>query len=423
MAKPKNKFQKEIVGLSKKLPKLTKTFEKLVKKSFAKYYIVKYGNSYCTECGHKIGKDNSSQVYCTECETLLEYANVYGSYQETAIHHTILVAFKGWQVVRLVYASKKIDRKGEPRYFITEVVQTWIKANGDYDVLSNKATMNYSYMDSWIFSSGLEPRTNSQLHIRRSMIDGYIYKKVSLIPNLVRNGYDINFHKDRDVSIVQSISLILSNSMAETLFKAKQYSLFARCISYRNTVEWHWKSIKIAIRNNYQVKSADIWLDYLSDLEQLEKDLLNVKYICPENLQAAHNSTSTKIRRINAAKDLEKQIEQINKDNKDYLEEKAQYFGIKMKSENITIEPLKSVKEFMDEGAILDHCVFTSSYYKERRSLILSARKDGVPIETIEISLNDMKILQARGLKNKESKYHHEIIELVNQNLNKIARV
>ena len=44
-------------------------------------------------------------------------------------------------------------------------------------------------------------------------------------------------------------------------------------------------------------------------------------------------------------------------------------------------------------------------------------------LETIELSLREMRILQARGLENKETKYHKEIVELVEQNMKTISKV
>jgi hypothetical protein len=42
-------------------------------------------------------------------------------------------------------------------------------------------------------------------------------------------------------------------------------------------------------------------------------------------------------------------------------------------------------------------------------------------IETVELSLKDMKILQSRGMNNIASEYHDRIINLVQSNIKKIA--
>ena len=81
---------------------------------------------------------------------------------------------------------------------------------------------------------------------------------------------------------------------------------------------------------------------------------------------------------------------------------------------------LESVQEYLEEGKALHHCVFTNEYYLKEQSLILSARIDGKRIETIEVSLETMKVIQCRGLQNKSSEYHDRIIDLVNRNIRQI---
>jgi hypothetical protein len=55
-----------------------------------------------------------------------------------------------------------------------------------------------------------------------------------------------------------------------------------------------------------------------------------------------------------------------------------------------------SVQDFIDEGRELNHCIYTNKYFCRKDSLILSATIDNKRIETIEFSLKEMKIVQAR---------------------------
>ncbi len=61
------------------------------------------------------------------------------------------------------------------------------------------------------------------------------------------------------------------------------------------------------------------------------------------------------------------------------------------------------------------HCV--SGYHSKVDSLILSACIDGKRIETIEVSLSQLKVIQSRGVCNRNTKYHNRIVHLVNQNI------
>ena len=68
----------------------------------------------------------------------------------------------------------------------------------------------------------------------------------------------------------------------------------------------------------------------------------------------------------------------------------------------------------------MHHCVFECGYHKKAKSLILSARIEGKPIETVEVNLETYKVVQSRGVCNKSTEYHEEIIGLVNANMHLI---
>ena len=78
---------------------------------------------------------------------------------------------------------------------------------------------------------------------------------------------------------------------------------------------------------------------------------------------------------------------------------------------------LESVQAFKEEGTAMHHCVFTNEYYGKADSLILSARINEKRIETIEISLQTLKVVQSRGVCNENTEFHERIIELVNRNI------
>nr|MCR5744973.1 PcfJ domain-containing protein [Bacteroidales bacterium] len=80
---------------------------------------------------------------------------------------------------------------------------------------------------------------------------------------------------------------------------------------------------------------------------------------------------------------------------------------------------LKSLEDYMAEGKKQHHCVFTNAYYGKKESLVLSARmrdNPDKPVETVEISLKDGKVLQCFGPCNTHTEHHQEILDLVNAN-------
>lgn len=87
-------------------------------------------------------------------------------------------------------------------------------------------------------------------------------------------------------------------------------------------------------------------------------------------------------------------------------------------------EAVQSVADMAEEGAKMRHCVYENGYYKKDESLILSARDhDGNRIETIEVSLKTYDVVQSRGVCNKNTEWHNEIVNLVRSNMHLIRGV
>jgi hypothetical protein len=105
-----------------------------------------------------------------------------------------------------------------------------------------------------------------------------------------------------------------------------------------------------------------------------------------------------------------------------YEEQKKQFFGLEFTKENLSISVMESVQDFLEEGDMLRHCVFTNEYHKKESSLILSAKFENKHVETIKVALPSLEIVQCRGNKNKDSPHHKQILKLLNQNLYQIKK-
>lgn len=103
-------------------------------------------------------------------------------------------------------------------------------------------------------------------------------------------------------------------------------------------------------------------------------------------------------------------------DEERFQELKSKFFGISFTDGMIQVRTLESVQDYLTEGTELHHCVFSNEYYLKEDSLILSATIDGRRIETIEISLDTFQVVQSRGVCNKNTEYHDQIVSLVNAN-------
>lgn len=241
-------------------------------------------------------------------------------------------------------------------------------------------------------------------------------------PKYMRYGID---HNLQGISFLQAINTLPYSPKTETLLKAKQYALLGYSNGHSGEIGKYWPSIKICLRNKYKIKDASMWFDYLYLLERYHKDLRNAHYVCPKNLKKAHDLYVAKKKRDDEKERRERDMQrllELKEVAQKYIEEKSKFFDLKLSDGKIIVVPLKNIEEFKQEGDIMHHCVFTNEYFKKKDSLILSARIGKKHIETVEVNLKTLQVVQSRGVCNKNTEYHNRIIGLVKQNIGLIRK-
>lgn len=166
----------------------------------------------------------------------------------------------------------------------------------------------------------------------------------------------------------------------------------------------------VSMENKSQVRKI---LDYLTNKDvKIYVDCINMQNklglvidYYPNDLEKFHDELNSKILEKTHAESAAKH--------------KVKTCFKKTKIGNLQFIPLMSVAEFKEEGRVLKHCVYSSEYYKKEDSLIMSVRdaKSDERVETIEINLREFKLEQARGLENRPSHRHDQIIDAVNKKL------
>ena len=176
----------------------------------------------------------------------------------------------------------------------------------------------------------------------------------------------------------------------------------------------YWASVKICIRNGYTISDGSVWRDTIDLLRHFGKDTNSPKYVCPADLKAEHDKLVAKRNLQRERERTEQQRQKAIEDEKNYLKAKGIFFGLVFSDSLICIKVIESVEEMVEEGRIMHHCV--GGYHNKANSLILSATIDGKRIETIEVSLKTLKVVQSRGVCNSNTEYHDRIIRLVEDN-------
>ena len=425
---PKTELQKRIVTLNKALPKISKEIKQWGYDNCITRYAVRSRKTlYCLECGHK-WKDAAVLVSaltgctCPKCGKHLEMMTHYRPRTREGEYFAIITTAGGMQVIRMIYICKHFKKLHKPERFAQEVMQHWITPEGKAITMSLSVMGFSQYYDQWLFDSKLEVRLKTyRSAMRYNIYPGKIYPQKKVLPVVRRNGFKGAFH---GIAPHQLFAEILSDSFAETLLKTGQVSMLDFYISSDSSeVRRLWPAIRICIRNKYKIKNADTWMDYVHLLQFFGRDILNSFYVCPEDLKMEHDRLIRKKREQERKLEIQQMRATLDKQQKAYAKKKSRFFGLRFTDGKITVKPLESVEEFMIEGDELRHCVFASKYFQRDDSLILSARQGDKPIETIEVSLRSLKVVQARGNNNAPTRYHNEIVSLVESNMHQIGQL
>lgn len=409
--------------MSKRLPKLTATQKAYAFRHCFKHYAIKRANgmNICTECGHSWKSehdlaDTLCGCTCPHCGMELEALRTRKSVFSENEYFSIVTTCKQYQVIRFFFVKSRYKAGQAAEYSIYEVVQRWIAPDGTTTTIARLRGMSVLYYDLWAEYSDMEIRRNGGLRAY-DIAPVCTYPLQRFIPELKRNGFRGDYHNILPYHLFKAL---LSDSRAETLLKAGQYPMLRHYIRSSFDIGQYWASIKICIRNGYTITDCSTWRDTIDLLCHFGKDTNSPKYVCPSDLKAEHDRLVRKRNMQIEREKLEERIRKAEEHEKAYRKLKGVFFGIAFTDGTLQVRVLESVAEFAAEGTELHHCVFSNSYFLKKNSLILSATIDGRRIETIEVSLETLKVVQSRGLHNSNTKYHDRIVSLVSSNVNLI---
>lgn len=353
--KPKNKFQQQVVEASETLPAITNEQIQWGYDNAIEYlgYRSKKGIITCSKCGHSWQGEGEliTTILGCDCPNCKSKLTVKATAKRTfndSYYMTVIDTHKGYQVLRTIMLGYTSKIGEVPKYSASEVMQRWIAPNGKYCTFAKlRQTMGTMYYDSWIFHTPLELR--QEIDVYNRIYTGVVYPKQKLIPELKCTGYKKALYNQKPLDLFR---ILLTDSKAETLIKAKQAKLLKRIMNsgWKN-IDNYWQSIKICIRNNYKIKDATLWCDYIDLLRFFGKDLHNARYVCPDNLKAEHDRYVAKKAKADAQLEIEKQL--VKEDS--FREAKAKFFGLIFSDGLINVRVLESVAEIINEGKAMHH--------------------------------------------------------------------
>ena len=429
---PKTKIQKEVARLSATLRPISDAQIEWAYKHCIEHiaYRTKNGTITCSDFGHvwhskSTLADTLCGCRCPHCGAELKVEETRKRTRHQTRYFCVITSHKGFQVIRVAQVRYE-SRKGEPmKFYCTEVVQRWIAQDGKVTDMALLRGFAFCYCDVWALDSNMEVRPYNSLY-DDVVLWSEVYPRMAVTAQLRRNGFKGDLH---GISPVCLFKALLTDPRMETLMKAGEVDVLKYFLTNRNNCDLFWNSYKIAKRHGYHINNISMWCDYLRMLNNAGKDIRNPQTICPQDLQAVHDEM---VERINAkyrkereeAERIRKQQRMLReKENKEKFNTlKSKFFGLVITDNEIEVKVLESIEEYYDEGAKQDICVFSSAYYLKENSLVLSARIGDEIIETVEVDLKTLKVVQCHGKYNKDTEYHDRIINLVNSNAKLIRK-
>lgn len=444
MAKPRTKLECRVYDLSynKISPLNYKHIEYAEEMSFWKYFEVSRGHIHCMECGHKWKPEklNLKRYKCPECSKQLREINNQ-TWVSVDGYLAVFQRCEEFQVIRYLFSRKHMKKGQEPTYQHIEISQLWYTPDGKLTIMGAiRNGMIGAYGGGWSYpTEGKDYLTiKKESYYSRAMVykpNGVVYPNKQIIPELRRRGFTGAMMGVKPSSMVE---YLFESSIFETLVKQKDKPLIKLFAQDSYTFEKkYWPSIKIARRHNYEIEDLIMWKDYIDLLHEFNKDLRNPKFICPDNLKEAHDKYVEKDRnrqrqrriqaRIRRAEQNKANVEalraQMAEDERKYAEMRKAFFDLCWKYDDIEITTIKSVQQLDEESTHLLHCAYTNKYHRKSSVLLLSAKVMGEVVETIEVNLRTMEIVQARGFDNKATAFNKKIVSIVKRKMPEIQKL
>ena len=374
-------------------------------------YRLPKGCTTCMDCGHRWVMNKPRETCtCPHCRAKLQVQTTRARKHKEQHYFTILTTSGNYQVLRMCLLIVGMEKGCKASSYTIEIGQYWWNAQGRKTIVAVQRVLG-RYIDTFSYCSPMAVRNDNEAY--RHISYSQIYPKFKATEALRRNGFKNDFH---DIAPTVLIPALLSDSRAETLIKAGRTEHLKYFLDNSRAFDACWQSYKVATRNGYDIEDISIWCDYVDMLRRLGKDIHSPKYVCPTDLHREHVRRQHELRRQREREEKEKRRKKAMEDERRFHELKSKFFGIRFTDGTIQVHVLESVQEHLEEGTAMHHCVFSNEYYLKENSLILSATIEGRRIETIEVNLDTLKVVQSRGVCNKNTEYHDQIVSLVNAN-------
>lgn len=441
----KKSFHEQCMAINKRLhdkPGKTETlrlYRKLYKPSLASRILRGKKVFFCSECGctiNPIGQKECPQCHAkwTEKKTLeLEHRRVDRELRDIAIFEA-----KGdIQLVRYIRVERQVKYGERTVPYAWEIERIMYAPSGERKVWERPVQfMSYAF----------DAFTHGPLVLRREVSPNSMSYSSNLRKNLGVWDYEIKSltkqWQYKDVPGLMdkykyntSCIRVIAYPIAETMLSAYQTPLFDHLVRTRSRLPKGGEAaVKICIRHKYRIEDPSMWLDLLYMLMCLHMDIHNPKFVCPDDLNAMHDTVLKRYRRAMVIRNERmREAQALRLQNRDakrakeiaeivqhYPEHMGKMLSLELDANNLSIRPLQDVDEFKDEAKHMHHCVYACEYWNYKshpNTLILSAKdSNGKRLATIEYNMASNTVVQCRAACNAVPERYNEICKLITDN-------
>ncbi len=290
--KPRNKFEQAVLAQSKHLRPITKIQKQWAFRECIDHfaYHLPKGKTTCMDCGHSWQMDEPTEhCTCPQCRADLQVKETCQRKLQQKQYFTVLTTSGRSQVLRMYLLIVGMEKGYQAVSSVIEIGQYWWNESGRQTIVAVQRIMGH-YVDSFAYYSPMAIRSDNEAY--RFIAHCPLYPKVRAIDTLRRNGFSGKCH---DIAPSVLIPALLTDSRAETLMKAGRTKHLRYFLSRARTIDEYWQAYKITLRRSYDITDIALWCDYVDMLRRLGKDTHSAHFVCPKDLQEAHDTAQRKL--------------------------------------------------------------------------------------------------------------------------------
>tara|TARA_R110000772_G_scaffold145445_1_gene255333 strand:- start:471 stop:1817 length:1347 start_codon:yes stop_codon:yes gene_type:complete len=430
--KAKTKNQKRVVSLDFKL-----NSKHLRAKSWATQEVLenigvryKSGVLHCLKCGNhwnsnsqQAWHDEIAEIKCPTCKNKLKVKQTQKRNFKHQDFFTVVDTVKEYQRTTTYEIIGYFKCKEPARYCILKCFSIYINEKGKQEVMGKIDPGGYNYG----YQGAYELR-HSNVISRKYNVEGFVYPKWKLQDFMINAGFDAYSYAEGKHSVAESAKVLCTFPHMETISKLGNKSLEKYCWRFPDKAIKYWNTIKICIRNKYDLDRPQTYFDMIDALDFYKKDLRNKHFVCPENLRETHDfwinkrqKLRRKIEKENAIKNKIAEAKRREKTKESYRSRMSKFHDFELINGDIKIVPFLSLEEVQKAGGLMRNCIYKSTHYWENAdNLLLGTYVNNKLIETTQFCLERKITLHSYGKLNEESKQHNKILKTIESNHSKI---